>query len=350
MNTKETPIVAVTLPTEAQDAIKYITSVCVNYQNQIDNLKKENEFFQNFQPAKALLPYKGVARDNNPSAVYWEKFDPKHLNISHWNRNSDTPTFIKNNWTIDRINTLLIEDEKIAIQNDIIAAENTEKYNRVFEFLKRIGLQETDRVYKTKRSFKTITVTRSWVDEVSRMFPRNHGWSSLKDSYEKAIKHITEYEQDKFKYQDVLKSKVAAEQKIKANVVLLVELNLKYKLGLDSTLLNKSEVLNQLIEQNKYLYLAHYLMKNRGDWNDGYSYAETGLRYFTAFSQTANDEVIVEEIEGYIENWDGDGRIFRDCIHGYDYLFNLVNTSNPELYADYRKLSELIENDGGNVE
>jgi len=101
------------------------------------------------------------------------------------------------------------------------------------------------------------------------------------------------------------------------------------------------DLLDIVINKNKYLYLAYYLEKNRGDWNDGYSYAETGLDNFTIENEL--DQDIHNDIYSYIENWDGDGRVFRDCNYNYSYLYGIVADLESDLYKDFQVIKENVK-------
>lgn len=78
-----------------------------------------------------------------------------------------------------------------------------------------------------------------------------------------------------------------------------------------------------LNDMNKYLHLAHWLNRNREDWSDGYSYAEVGINNFKV--ENEQDREILDSLLALIdENWDGDGRVFRDTKWNYDALYSLV--------------------------
>jgi hypothetical protein len=100
----------------------------------------------------------------------------------------------------------------------------------------------------------------------------------------------------------------------------------KYNLGAESSW---DDILEVILTKDKYLRLAYFLEKNREDWNDGYSYAECGLNGFVAESVLDNE--IEAEIQSLINNWDGDGRVFRDCEHNYGEIYGLAD---GELYKD----------------
>jgi hypothetical protein len=89
-----------------------------------------------------------------------------------------------------------------------------------------------------------------------------------------------------------------------------------------------------LLKKNKYLRLAYFLEKNRGDWTDGPSYAENGLSGFTV--ETLDDHLIFVDINDLIEDWGGDGRCFRDCTWNYGRIYS--EFVPPELLADFQQL------------
>ncbi len=100
------------------------------------------------------------------------------------------------------------------------------------------------------------------------------------------------------------------------------------------------DALNALLEKDKYLRLAHFMMMNRNDWNEGCDYAETGLSGFAVESD--EDRAIYKCVSDQCgDGWDGDGRCFRDCKYNYDYLFGKVQSSDPGLYEAYTKIREM---------
>lgn len=332
------------LPAEAIKACDYINTLCVNYESRIAALKSENEFFNNFTPGEKLLEY---SIDGNPDKVYWSNFEKKHLETGWGSDNK--PDFIKRGWTIEKCQQLLKEGEEISLKNKEIIARNQERFEKIYTFLKRLGLPETKKVVDTKsraRYTKYNTVSTGWLECLQDLFPRYNRWDSLKASLNKAIEHIKRYENDKRIHLKQLEDAKNRELKEKSKIVLLGELNVKYKLGIATEDVCNYSVMDGLLQQNKYLYLAHFLAKNRGDWSEGHNYADIGLNYFNSKmlveSEGINDAAIADDIQGCITNWDGDGRVFRDTKYNYDYLFAIVKEQNLELYNDYNKLKELI--------
>lgn len=63
-----------------------------------------------------------------------------------------------------------------------------------------------------------------------------------------------------------------------------------------------------------------------------------GRNSFTVTTEL--DAKIANELWSYINEWDGDGRIFRDCTYNYEVIFGLVE--NQDLYNDYQKIKEYV--------
>lgn len=343
---QEIPSKTKELPKLAIEATNHIANLCQNYEEQITKLKAENEFFNNFSPAEALLDYPA----DNPDTTYWADFKPEHLESypSIYDRDRNKPDFIKRGWTIEKCQKLLEEGERISLQNKEIISRNQNKYEKILALFKRLGLPETKRVKDDKsraRYTKYIDVATNWPNELGGIFPRYNQWSSLKASLEQAIKHIKQYELSKQQHLDKQKQLQEAEKNKNKEIISLAELNGKYKLNIEPDALDKQEVLSKLIEQNKYLCLAHFLLANRNDWSDGHDLAECGLNFFDSKSAEVNkginDDEISSDIHSCINNWDGDGRTFRDTKWNYDVLFGIVKEQNADLYADYCKLAGL---------
>lgn len=127
-----------------------------------------------------------------------------------------------------------------------------------------------------------------------------------------------------------------AESKLKKQIHELALLRAKYTPDNpeSSTWLIREEIL----KKNKYLMLGYWLEENRNDWNDGCDLAEHGLDRFEVESDL--DREIYQNIESNCgEEWDGDGRCFRDCQYNYNVLYDLCE--DEILKSDLDKLKEL---------
>ena len=79
---------------------------------------------------------------------------------------------------------------------------------------------------------------------------------------------------------------------------------------------------NFILKQDKYLRLSYFLRKNRNDWSEGPYFAERGLDGFEIANE--RDQIIFDQLSDLIEDWDGDGRVFRDCTWNYEAIQSLA--------------------------
>lgn len=212
---------------------------------------------------------------------------------------------------------------------------------------KAIGLRDSYREidYKSRKKYpQYIDTPAGWVKDLQTI--------STSDGYESAIASVAEMRKGMTKFAEEYRATKLREQAQKeSEQKKLAEAATKERAlgvilarqGLDLSL-SGANAIAALIRKNKYLYLAHYLLKNRNDWTDGASYAECGLNGFSVGTDP-RDKEIFDEISGLCNDFEGDGRVFRDCLNNYDSLFAIVAQSDPTLYADYTRLCALFGTD-----
>lgn len=245
----------------------------------------------------------------------------------------------------ERLNTLFGLLDKYEKDCEVVIAQNKDiqLYNqtiaiKVTSIMKELGVPDTyyTKEYKSSRSTKPTEVKHSagYLGDLQRLLgtppqPAINVATKRKElqaEYDKRIQGIREA-QRKLEQEEI---KRKAEQDL---------MLLRAKYTPDDSTSDKYTVLNEIVIKNKYLYLAHYLEKNRNDWSDGYSYAEAGLDGFTV--ETPEDEEIYKEIRSLIDDSDYvDGRVFRDCNYSYSYLYGLVE--DEQLRKDHQKITGMI--------
>lgn len=254
--------------------------------------------------------------------------------FSDWQKNLK-PTIVA-----EALTAWKTECDKIKVKNEPTIKHNLELLEKAKKLFISLGLKETVRKPVGRSRIKTHDVRAEWVNELDKAIPINDGYYlSVEEPFKRYSEALIKWNKELAEHE--VQNKRAEEVKSRENKRLntIATFRVKYNLEPDAEF---DDILDALLMKDKYLSLAHYLQKNRGDWNDGYSYAETGLGYFTV--ETPEDIKIEREISDLITNWDGDGRCFRDCTYNYDYLFGLVIERNKDLYLDYQKLME-ISND-----
>ncbi len=227
------------------------------------------------------------------------------------------------------------EDNKAIIAHNILVVD------RIKLFMGEIGIPSTysERDPKSRaRIPKTISHSAGYLQDIRRNI-------SLADSsYNAILNQIKTVRDSVDRTTSIRISKIVEEEKVAAkrakeeeDARKLAYYQVKYGLPSDA---DYEIVLDKILSLDKYLRLGHYLLMNRNDWNDGYSYAETGLGGFGVDSD--EDKLIVDTLQKIISDYDVDGRYFRDSEYGYDYLFSKV----PEdLYKDYNEVFNNVEMD-----
>ena len=235
----------------------------------------------------------------------------------------------------------LAEFDKEKHQNNIVKCKsNNETYIALSNLLKRIGISEKYYGYKTNRSRQKDWIYYNWQSEIYGQIPRDYSENKLSDLVKKhkdKIKEIYDTEIKRIREEEEKKEKERKEKERNKKLALLLA---KYDLDLDC---DWNDLLDEVINKNKYLRLAYYLEKNRNDWSDGCWYAENGLSRFDI--ETEVDKEIYNNINYYIENWHTymDGRCFRDCKYNYSELYSMVAEQEPDLYKDFQVIIENIE-------
>jgi len=234
----------------------------------------------------------------------------------------------------------LAESREIHEANIPLIESNIKLRQQIQLIMRNAGIPSSynESFYKSTRSHSLSyrEIQSGWTQDLNRYVLINDNWEAEQKAYENFKRKVEEYrKQETAKEQAKIQEKEMAEKKLVEQRELAVFV-VKYGLAPASTWEN---LLEHIVTKNKYLRLAHYLSLNRGDWNDGCDYAETGISGFTI--ETDIDREISDNINSCMgENWDGDGRVFRDCEWNYDRIFGLVTDS--DLLKDYHVINSHI--------
>ncbi|KAA9007289.1 hypothetical protein F4V43_02035 [Paenibacillus spiritus] len=237
------------------------------------------------------------------------------------------------------INAIAESEKETHIENVEKLKINQATEKKVFDILEQIGISSSYYGYKTNRSKDTTKMYYNFPSEIKKQIPTQYSENRLEElrkSVIEQIKKIWNTQVIKMREERVKKEKIEKEKEQNKKLALLLA---KYDLELDDSW---DDLLSAIVKQNKYLRLAHYLEKNRNDWSNGCDYAETGLGYFNVENEL--DQDIEDDIYSYTgENWNGDGRVFRDCNYNFSVLYNIVADQDPQLYKDYEVVKANIE-------
>lgn len=229
--------------------------------------------------------------------------------------------------------------QPIREENKLICARNKVLVDKVTAFLEPLGLPD-HKVYRAptskRRDARGTTDRYGWRDSLRSVVTTDFTWDALdrvyKDRLDGIKKERERLDQERAK---IAAAKLREEAKLETEVARReVTRGVGLPVGAEWY-----EVMSALIAKNKYLRLAYWMERNRGDWSDGFDYARTGLNGFTVENET--DARIAACIQGHIDDWDGDGRVFRDCEWNYGRLFEMAKEQDLELFELYVKASKI---------
>lgn len=223
--------------------------------------------------------------------------------------------------------------KEVEKENAAIAAENATILQRLKAIITNAGIKARVPVRRGRgRSLKTEWEDSDWAAALSHGIRTGTDWRSTMELYNRWV-----HECDsaiKAREEAVAATKRAEEARVAKlrNDLALAVIAERHGLPVDTP---AYDVLSALLEKDKYLRLAHGMQLTRGDWSDGPWATKQALQDFVVVSD--QDAAIAANIQSHLDDWDGDGRIFRDCEWNYGRVFGLV--ADKQLLADYETVS-----------
>lgn len=227
------------------------------------------------------------------------------------------------------------EESKLLVEeNRVICAENKRIVNFLLDSIKNAGIPSRVEVIVSgprARHTKRECQGAPWMYLGSKVHTHDT-WEQSEIWYQDFLKRVK-------KWQEEIDAKTHAKEQEEAKNTARIEaesrrIALCLKYGFDPIKTQEGDLRDLFLGKNKYLRLAYYLERNRGDWGEGSDFAERGLDGFKI--ETEDDQLIFDDIQSHITNWDGDGRIFRDCTWNYGRIY--AEFVPAELLADFQAI------------
>lgn len=232
-----------------------------------------------------------------------------------------------------KVDEIYENDKQVRERNKVVAESNKKIKDALITLMKNLGFSETTRQKKKNSRSRWGTqyesVQASW-SEYLDFIPTDYWGGQIDRIYKELCERIDRKRKDKEAEQKKLEAERQAKEREREKLKLLVSIGLKY--GKEFHCVDSA--IDHILSQDKYLALAYYLEKNRGDWSDGCDYARTGLGYFKI--ETPTDHLIFKELTEICADFE-DGRSFRDCEWNYSVLFGMAN---EDLLKDLRAVQE----------
>jgi hypothetical protein len=299
--------------------------------------RSEYQFYSNREYIQIEVPEKCVEVLKGISLVSFEDASYGTKRYKLYIREDNEEAYQK---VVNLLNNIAELDEITHAENITIKNHNMQVETSLFNLFDQIGLKKSHYGYKG-RSQKQSEIYYAFSSEIRGQIPTNYSQNellTLKENKLKELSNLWKKEVGKLKEERTKKEREQKEKEYNKKLALLLA---KYDMELEDTW---SELLDAIVSKNKYLRLAHYLEENRNDWNDGFDYAEGGLSTFTVESEL--DQEIENDITSHMyENWDGDGRVFRDCKYNYSVIYGIAADNDPQLYKDYEIVKEHVDSD-----
>jgi len=267
-----------------------------------------------------LLPFKNRLEQYSENSY---KFPVKETDQSK----NDVKEFIK------LFETFLEIDKKVYEENVKIAETNLKLKNTLYGIIQQMNIPTCSYQPVSSRSSKTELTLSPWYTSLASNFQ-----TSTENFNENAYK---KFEEDVWKVFDkvvgeISKKKLEKEkeqalaEKKRREDSLFSEMVSKYSL---KDTVDWREILDVILSKDKHLELADEMLMTRNSFDNGIDGIES-------LAAQLSDENIKKSVLETCENWDGDGRAFRDCDYSYDYFFGLVD---KELLEDYQRVSSKVE-------
>jgi len=226
-------------------------------------------------------------------------------------------------------------------ESDIVSKHNKIIQDKIKQIMEKIGVTEFYQVYDYET---TRSKTKKWLrkragysEDIQRAAPTWNEYSNYEDKIRELKARVeTEYSKVKDAIAKTEREELAKKKAVE-DVHKLALLRAKYTP--EDAMSDKWTILRAILAKDKYLRLAYYLEQNRNDWDDGYWYAEQGLKGFEIIS--SEDQEIYDCIYKITQYEDTDGRYFRDCEYNYGMLFGKVG--DDVLYKDYEIVKEMMD-------
>jgi hypothetical protein len=211
---------------------------------------------------------------------------------------------------------------------------------KVIQIMQNIGIPSAQTFYTIKRGKERTHTERSgYLNDLDRYLVINDGYDQASADYRRFIAEIEEYERKQGEIEREAKAAQEAEKerqdRERRMTVAVVEV--AKELGVDPLTEDAASLLDKILDRDKYLKLAYAMYQTRGDWTGGPWCVEHALESFKI--ETADDNAIYNEISALTYNWEGDGRVYRDCTWNYTRLFDMAHSHYKEMYD---KLTEFV--------
>lgn len=262
---------------------------------------------------------------------------------SSWNRDqnkaADTREKIiaRRDVFLPLLDQYLAMGEPIKERNAARVVHNKALHEKITLLMQRMGIKKYYTTEYVRRKPKSTSHEPGYLRDLIRDIPVVDSYAIFKQRIENKRTEITRWAQGRLATIDQEVAARIAAEKDQKKTQYLATMRVRYGLNYDA---GSDEILDAILAQSPHLKFAHWLYRNRTDWNDGTYYAKIGINGFSPADD--RDRAIYERIKEKIDDWDGDGRVFKS---DYEELFIIAAHRANEASLDYDAYREFFPND-----
>lgn len=221
-------------------------------------------------------------------------------------------------------------------KNKPALAANRAIHEAVTTFMNSIGIPARYSMVTGSRAGRTVRAIRNagWREDLGKCVPVDDNYQAVEKAYKESLARVERWEA-------VAKHKQTQAERERANEqrkqFALFRLAIKYGLELETA--TPDTLLETILSKDKFLALAYGLERNRRDWSEGPSIAQAALERFleSPVVDSQVEESIRRDIQDEIDDWQGDGRVFRDCTWNYSRIYLLCEDDGLKADLDLYK-------------
>ena len=235
-----------------------------------------------------------------------------------------------------RLEEAWLKAQVVHNKNKPALAANQAVYEAVTAFMTSIGIPARYSMVTGSRAGRTVRAIRNagWREDLGKCVPIDDGYQAIEKVYKESLARIERWEAVTEKRQAQVEQEKANEQRKQFT---LFRLATKYGLELETA--TPDTLLETILNKDKFLALAYGLERNRCDWSEGPRIAQAALERFveSPVVDSQVEESIRQDIQAEIDDWEGDGRIFRDCTWNYSRIYLLCEDDSAKADLDLYK-------------
>lgn len=249
--------------TNPTDALNYLTKHIENITKKLDDTYEKPKKLEVYPTLPDIL-FKNLKDLNNigHSSSYYNSYGKDHNETK-----SPEETQTRYISLCKVLDNYLPTIEDIKIKNEVIIQHNNTVKDKITSIMTSIGipLNFSERDYNSRaRNPKSITKSAGYIGDISKNIITVDSEYTKRATLVKTVKtNLDTWYKGRLDFSKSLEQAKQIKDKELERQKLFATIKVKYNIDFS---VDDNDVLDNLLSKDKYLYLAHYMLKNREDW------------------------------------------------------------------------------------